>query len=154
MAGCQLANENMRGLIGETLYVSRQIAVDSTGNVVGEGGCEAHSRQVMANIMPVVKAVGGRMDNVVMITCFLTDIANYPANRKVRAETFPSDPPASSTVIVAGLVRPELLVEVEAVGPQPKRGSLQNQGREKRIGFALDLHTHHLPIPIHIAYST
>jgi len=33
----------------------------------------------------------------------------------VRAETWPSAPPASSTVVVAGLVLPELLVEVEAI---------------------------------------
>ena len=101
--------------VGDTLYVSGQIAVDNTGNVVGEGDCEAQSRQVMANIRAVVKAVGGSMDNVVKITCFLTDVANYPSYSKVRAETFPSNPPASSTVIVAGLVRPELLVEVEAI---------------------------------------
>ena len=69
----------------------------------------------MANIRKVVKAVGGSMDNVIKITCFLTDVDNYPAYSKVRTETFPSNPPASSTVIVAGLVRPELLVEVEAV---------------------------------------
>jgi len=101
--------------VGDTLYVSGQIAVDDAGNIVGEGDCEAQSRQVMANVKAVVKAVGGSMDNVVKITCFLTDVANYPAYSKVRAETFPSSPPASSTVIVAGLVRPELLVEVEAV---------------------------------------
>ncbi len=101
--------------VGDTLYVSGQIAVDNAGNVVGEGDCEAQSRQVMANIRAVVKAVGGSMDNVVKITCFLTDVANYPSYSKVRAETFPSNPPASSTVIVAGLVRPELLVEVEAI---------------------------------------
>ena len=101
--------------VGETLYVSGQIAVDPSGNVVGEGDCEAQSRQVMANIRTVVKAVGGSMNNVVKITCFLTDVANYPAYGKVRGGPFPSNPPASSTVIVAGLVRPELLVEVEAV---------------------------------------
>ncbi len=112
--------------VGETLYVSGQIAVDASGNVVGENDCEAQTRQVMANIQAVVKAVGGSMNNVVKITCFLTDIANYPAYSKVRAETFPSNPPASSTVIVVELVRPELLVEVEAVstcsedcGPTP-----------------------------------
>ena len=59
--------------VGDTLYVSGQIAVDNTGNVVGEGDCEAQSRQVMANIRAVVKAVGGSMDNVLKITCFLTD---------------------------------------------------------------------------------
>ena len=101
--------------VGDTLYVSGQIAVDASGNVVGEGDCEAQTRQVMSNIQAVVKAVGGSMGNVVKITCFLTDVANFPAYSKVRAETFPSNPPASSTVIVAGLVRPELLVEVEAV---------------------------------------
>ena len=101
--------------VGETLYVSGHVAVDASGKVVGEGDCEAQTRQVMANIQAVVKAAGGSMDNVVKITCFLTDVANYPAYSKVRAETFTSVPPASSTVIVAGLVRPELLVEVEAV---------------------------------------
>ena len=101
--------------VGETLYVSGHVAVDGSGNLVGAGDCEAQTRQVMANIQAVVKAAGGSMDNVVKITCFLTDVANYPAYSKVRAETFTSVPPASSTVIVAGLVRPELLVEVEAV---------------------------------------
>ena len=49
------------------------------------------------------------------ITCFITDIAYYPGYSKVRSETWPKDPPASSTVVVAGLVRPEFLVEVEAI---------------------------------------
>mgnify|MGYP000898500226 FL=1 len=102
--------------VGDTLYVSGHVAVDASGNLVGEGDCEAQTRQVMANIQSVVKAVGGSMENVVKITCFLTDVENYPAYSKVRAETFPSNPPASSTVIVAGLVRPALLVGVEAVG--------------------------------------
>ena len=101
--------------VGDTLYISGQAAVDASGNVVGEGDCEVQTRQVMANIRTVVKAVGGSMDNVVKITCFLTDVADYPVYNKVRAETFPSNPPASSTVIVAALVRPEFLVEVEAV---------------------------------------
>lgn len=51
----------------------------------------------------------------VKITTFLTDINNYAAYSKVRSEAFPTSPPASSTVIVAGLVRPEFLVEIEAV---------------------------------------
>ena len=66
--------------------------MDASGKVVGEGDCEAQTRQVFANIEAVVKAVGGRMDNVVKITCFLTDVANYPAYGKVRAEVFPSNP--------------------------------------------------------------
>ena len=55
------------------------------------------------------------MKDVIKITTFLTDISNYPGFSKVRSETFPDSPPASSTVVVAGLVRPEFLVEVEAI---------------------------------------
>ena len=95
--------------VGDLLFVSGHVATD------GGGDCEAQSRQVMESIRGVVTAAGGRMEDVAKITCFLTDIANYGAYSKVRAETWPKDPPASSTVVVAGLVRPELLVEVEAI---------------------------------------
>ena len=101
--------------VGDFLFVSGNVGVDSSGNLVGPGDCEAQSRQVMANIRTIVEAAGGSMQDVVKITCFLTDVNNYPAYGKVRSETWPSSPPASSTVIVAGLVRPEYLVEVEAV---------------------------------------
>jgi len=105
--------------VGDFLFVSGNVGVDSSGNLVGPGDCEAQSRQVMANIRTIVEAAGGNMQDVVKITCFLTDVNNYPAYGKVRSETWPSSPPASSTVIVAGLVRPEYLVEVEAVVRMP-----------------------------------
>ena len=102
-------------VVGDFLFVSGHVAMDKSGKVVGVGDAEAQTRQVMANIREVVAAAGGRMEDVAKITCFLIDIADYPAYSKVRAETWPKDPPASSTVVVAGLVRPELLVEVEAI---------------------------------------
>ncbi|MDA0263573.1 MAG: RidA family protein [Chloroflexi bacterium] len=102
-------------VVGDLLFVSGHVAIDGSGKVVGVGDAEAQTRQVMDNIKGVVSAAGGKMEDVAKITCFLTDIANYGAYSKVRAETWPKDPPASSTVVVAGLVRPELLVEVEAI---------------------------------------
>jgi enamine deaminase RidA (YjgF/YER057c/UK114 family) len=101
--------------VGELLFVSGQVAQDNQGNTVGIGDCEAQTRHVMSRLRTIVEAAGATMPDVVKITTFLTDIANYPAFSRVRSETFPSSPPASSTVIVAGLVRPEFLVEVEAV---------------------------------------
>lgn len=101
--------------VGELLFVSGQVAQDNDGNVAGLGDCEAQARQVMSRILTIVEGAGASMEDVVKITTFLTDLNNYPAFNKVRSETFPSSPPASSTVIVAGLVRPEFLVEVEAV---------------------------------------
>ena len=86
--------------VGDFLFVSGHVSTDASGNVVGVGDCEAQSRQVMSNIRGVIAAAGGRMEDVAKITCFLT---------------WPSNPPASSTVGVAALVRPEFLVEVEAI---------------------------------------
>lgn len=105
--------------VGELLFISGNVAVDGSGNLVGGSDCEAQSRQVMANIRAVVDAAGGKMEDVAKITCFITDISNYAGYAKVRAETWPSSPPASSTVVVAGLVRPEYLVEVEAIVRMP-----------------------------------
>ncbi len=69
----------------------------------------------MFRIQTIAEAAGATMRDVVKTTTFLTDVAGYPAFSRVRAETFPSNPPASSTVIVAALVRPEFLVEVDAI---------------------------------------
>ena len=106
-------------VVGDLLFVSGHVSTDGGGTVVGEGDAEAQTRQIMANIQAVVTAAGGKMEDVAKITCFITDISNYAAYAKVRAETWPSSPPASSTVVVAGLVRPEYLVEVEAIVRMP-----------------------------------
>jgi len=101
--------------VGDLLFVSGNVAVDGSGNLVGGSDCEAQSRQVMVNIRAIVEAAGGKMEDVAKITCFITDINNYSGYSKVRSETWPSNPPASSTVVVVALVRPEFLVEVEAI---------------------------------------
>jgi 2-iminobutanoate/2-iminopropanoate deaminase len=108
--------------VGELLFVSGQVSVDNRGNVVGAGDCAAQTRQVMARLQTIVEAAGASLQDVVKITTFLTDGANYPAFSQVRRETFPHDPPASSTVVVSALVRPEYLVEVEAVVHLPAKG--------------------------------
>ena len=99
--------------VGDLLFVSGHVGVDADGNVAE--GCEAQSRQVMDNIRAVIEAAGGSMEDVAKITCFLTNMDDYAAYSKVRLETWPANPPASSTVGVPCLVRPELLVEVEAI---------------------------------------
>lgn len=101
--------------VGDLLFVSGQVAQDGNGNTVGIGDCAAQTRQVMARIQTIVEAAGAAMSDVVKITTFLVNLADYPAFSRVRSETFPESPPASSTVVVAALVRPEFLVEVEAV---------------------------------------
>ncbi len=81
---------------------------------MGPGDGEAQTRHIMSRIQTIAEAAGATMRDVVKTTTFLTDVAGYPAFSRVRTETFPNYPPANSTVIVAALVRPEFLVELEA----------------------------------------
>ena len=105
--------------VGGLLFGSGQVAQDGDGNTVGVGDCTAQTRQVMSRIRTIVEAAGATMQDVVKTTTFLVDINDYPAFSQVRSETFPDSPPASSTVVVAGLVRPEFLIEIEAVARVP-----------------------------------
>ena len=100
--------------VGEFLFISGTVGQDN--GVLAGPDCESQTRQTFANIKAIAEAAGATMDDVVKITCFLVDVADYPAYGKVRSEVFASpNPPASATVMVAALVRPEYLVEVEAI---------------------------------------
>ena len=76
--------------VGNMLYVSGNVGTDANGNLAE--GCEAQSRQVMANIRAIVEAAGGRMEDVCKITCFLTNMDDYAAYSKVRLEDLAQQP--------------------------------------------------------------
>lgn len=100
---------------GRTLYISGQIALDPNGALVGAGDLRAQTRQVFENLKAALQAGGGRLEDVVKITVFMTDVSGLPAFREVRDAYFTQNPPASSLVQVSRLVRPDLLIEIEAV---------------------------------------
>ena len=100
---------------GRTLYVSGQVSLDASGKVVGAGDLDAQARQVFENLKSALEAANASLANVVKITVFMTDLSGLPAFRRLRESYFPKNPPASSLVKVAGLVLPELLIEIEAV---------------------------------------
>ncbi|MFC8359120.1 RidA family protein [Streptomyces griseorubiginosus] len=100
---------------GRFVAVSGQVALDENGELVGAGDAGAQARQVFENLRRCLAAAGASFDDVVKLTCFVTDLEDMPALRAARAEHIPDDRlPAASAVQVAGLVRPEFLMEVEA----------------------------------------
>ncbi|HTO68981.1 MAG TPA: RidA family protein [Myxococcota bacterium] len=100
---------------GRTVYVSGQVSLDAAGKLVGAGDFEAQARRVFENLKAALAAAGASLAHVVKITVFVTDLSGLASFRKLRNEYFPTNPPASSLVQVAGLVLPELLIEIEAV---------------------------------------
>lgn len=100
--------------IGGSVFVSGQVSTDANGELVGAGDAGAQSEQCFKNVEAALNAVGAGWDDVAKITCFLVNAADYPAYAAARQRLFPQNGPASSTVIVSALVRPEYLVEIEA----------------------------------------
>ena len=101
---------------GRVIAVSGQVALDEHGDVVGEGDPEAQARQVFENLRRCLTAAGATFRDVVKLNYYVTDVAHMPAVRAARDEIVGSDQlPASTAVQVAGLVRPELLLEIEAL---------------------------------------
>lgn len=98
-----------------TLYIAGQVAIDAEGRTVGAGDIQAQARQVFRNIQAIVQEAGGDMTSIVKLTTFLTDMDNYRGFVQVRSEFITPPYPAATLVAVSALVRPEWLVEVEAV---------------------------------------
>ncbi|MET7638069.1 RidA family protein [Streptomyces sp. NPDC005438] len=101
---------------GRLVAVSGQIAQDENGAIVGEGDPLAQARQVFENLRRCLASAGATFDQLVKLTYFVTDVAHLPSVRRARDEVLDTDRlPASSAVQVSALVRPELLLEVEAL---------------------------------------
>lgn len=101
--------------VGNTIYVSGQVALDSEGNVVGKSDMKAQTRQVWENIKEVLRVGGASLHDVVKITQFVTDMSRFIETQEVRREYFTDPPPAATTVEIKSLAFPELLIEIEVV---------------------------------------
>lgn len=101
---------------GRTAYIAGQVAYDSSGQVVGTDDFRAQAKQVFANLGLALAGAGATFADVVKTTTLITDMNNIPAFREVRARYLDAaHPPANTLIPVAGLARPELLLEIEAV---------------------------------------
>jgi enamine deaminase RidA (YjgF/YER057c/UK114 family) len=105
---------------GRIIAVSGQVALDERGALVGPGDPDAQAGQVFENIRRALAAAGAEFTDVIKLTFFTTDVGYLPALRTARdAVIDTANPPASSAIVVAGLIRPEFLVEVDALAVVP-----------------------------------
>jgi len=94
------------------------------------GGEAPHDTATQAQVVfrkmaELLDSQGGRLEHLVKITAFLTDIRDYDLYNEVRNGTFAgaSNPPASATVGGADLVRPEARIEIEGVAVIPQKAA-------------------------------
>lgn len=96
---------------GDLLFISGQIPLDPASMTVVDGDFEARARRVFDNLKAVAEAGGGRLEDAVKITVFLTDLDNFAAVNAVMQDYFTQPYPARAAVGVASLPKG---VDVEA----------------------------------------
>ena len=104
---------------GNLVYVAGQVALDLSGNLVGKDDFRAQTEQVFKNLKAAVEAAGGNFHDVIKLNFYCVDSVDpslIPQVREVRDKHVNTqNPPTSTFVVVRRLVRPEWLIEVEAV---------------------------------------
>ena len=109
------------------VWTSGQVAMTPDREIVGSGDWEAQTRLAFQNIGDALAAAGASWSDVFKLTIFVTDTEELPTVRRVRDEFVDAErPPTSTLVRVAGLFRPDVLIEVEAVAAVRDRGDQPN----------------------------
>ena len=93
-----------------TLYTA-QIPIDQNGIVV-DGGIEAQTRQTLDNLVHTLECAGESLDSVLQVLIYVTDRSYLTTVNQVYAEYFNAQYPNRAAMVVAGLAREEMLVEL------------------------------------------
>lgn len=96
------------------VYTAGQIAIEPESGDLVDGGIEAQTRQVFANLAAVLQAAGTSVDQVVKATVFLRYMSDFAAMNEVYAEYLGGATPARSTVAVGELPR-GALIEIDLI---------------------------------------
>ncbi|WP_175716212.1 RidA family protein [Burkholderia anthina] len=105
---------------GRIVHLKGQVALDRDGHVVGAGDMRAQVRQTLGNIRDVLGAMGGRMQDVISLVHYATDIDAFMQAGDIRTTCFAEPCPVTTTVQVERLYRPDLLIEIAAVAEIPR----------------------------------
>lgn len=105
-------------LVGDHLYIAGTTALSHVSGDYSERTIpptiEEQTRLTLENIKRCVEAVGATMDDIFKVVIMLKNPTDYKKMNAVRAEYFKKEPPIS-TCFCAGVMRDDLLVEIEAV---------------------------------------
>ncbi|MBV8494744.1 MAG: RidA family protein [Alphaproteobacteria bacterium] len=100
---------------GRTVWLAGQVAgEDSSGRSLA-ADFDGQVREVFARLGRTLEEAGGRLSDMVTMTVFITDARLGDRFTQLRCEIFGDDFPASALITVAGLARPDLLVEVQGI---------------------------------------
>lgn len=101
--------------VGDTIYISGTTGTDDNGAITAPGDIVEQTRQIFRKFAALLEAAGGSCDDIVSTVDYVTTTQDYGKTGAVRREFFRNGFPTATGVIVAGLLRPEALIEISAV---------------------------------------
>jgi enamine deaminase RidA (YjgF/YER057c/UK114 family) len=105
---------------GSTVFIRGQVGQDlDTAANVGVGDAAAQAEQAMKNIQQLLNEAGATLEHICKITIYLTDPRFREAVYRVIGRWLKGVFPVSTGIVVAGLARPEWLVEVDVIAVIP-----------------------------------
>jgi enamine deaminase RidA (YjgF/YER057c/UK114 family) len=105
---------------GDTVYLRGQIGQDlETRESVGVGDAAAQAEQAMDNIAMLLDEAGARLEDIVKVVVYLTDIRYREPVYRVMGRRLKGVFPVSTGIIVTALARPEWVVEIDATAVIP-----------------------------------
>ncbi len=96
------------------MYVSGQIPLDPDSGEIIRGTSEDETESALKNLQAIVENAGASMEDVLRVSCYLSDMEDFPRFNAVYAKYFPTSPPARSTLQVARLPL-DVQVELDAI---------------------------------------
>ena len=100
--------------VGQTLYVSGQIALDPVTNQLDISDISSETNMVMTNIGAILEAAGLSFQHVVKCSIFVNDMDNFAAVNEIYSQYFTESPPARETVEVSRLPK-NVNVEISCI---------------------------------------
>ncbi|MGO4582871.1 RidA family protein [Arthrobacter sp. 2RAF6] len=114
---------------GDTIYVSGQVSFADEGGVLAEGDASAQTRHALARLARVLAVYGATLEDVVSCTVYLKDASLAEPFNAAWSAAFGGHRPSRATV-VAELLDPRLLVEVQAIARLQRSSSRDAEGQK------------------------
>ena len=100
---------------GRIVWLAGQVAADDSSGRSLAADFDGQVREIFARLGRTLEEAGGRLADMVTMTVFITDARLGDRFTQQRCEIIGDNYPASALITVAGLARPEMLVEVQGI---------------------------------------